>query len=231
MKKVLIAEDSRTFRTALLIGLKKYQDEFLTLFAADGLEAMNILQGQPVDLVVTDVHMPMMDGLVLLAFMLENCPETPCIVMSAYGDRKLKDMLKPDILTFIDKPVDPEDLARMILSAIKAPPSRKSGRKTISVVDLMNLILVGDKTCVFNLKTKEGASGICYFHEGEFYNAVCGALQGERAFEMMLGWTEADIRFMKTPKTPGEKKIRPDMPEMIERARASRLTIRAEKEK
>jgi len=226
MKKVLIAEDSRTLTTALQLSLETYRDSFETLFVENGLEAMKILQTESIDLVVTDINMPVMDGLVLLAFMLETCPRTPCIIMSGFADANLKEELKDNILHFIDKPVIPDQLARTILKTLKTPPG-KEGIKKATFADLVGLIMKGRKTCVFQLKSETGAQGLFYFQDGELYNAVCGKIQGDDAFEKIIRWGEADIRFMKAPRSRGHKMIKTEMKDLLHRIRSANLIIRS----
>ncbi|MCX7885897.1 MAG: sigma-54 dependent transcriptional regulator [Verrucomicrobiae bacterium] len=84
MKKpvVLVADDERGTREGLERAL---QDRYEVLLAEDGHKALQILQAQPVDVLLTDLKMPGLDGMALLkrAMTLQNPPV--CIVMTAYG--------------------------------------------------------------------------------------------------------------------------------------------------
>jgi DNA-binding NtrC family response regulator len=126
MKKALIVDDSKVLIKTLQKGFEKYQDVFQAIYAEDGLEAMNILNQEPVSLVVTDIQMPMIDGLVLLAFIRERYPDLPCIIMSSYGSDELKGQVNRDILHFIDKPFKVDELARIILSALDSSKNKKT---------------------------------------------------------------------------------------------------------
>ena len=226
MKKVLIAEDSKTLTKALKYGLKPYAEEFDVVFVENGLEAMNVLGAEPIDLVVTDIHMPMVDGLVLLAYMLENCPHTGCIIMSSYGDGSLKEELRENILYFIDKPVDSAKLARLIRDTLKENSGSRR-MKNIAMVDLMSMIMVGKKTCVFQLNASDGTQGLFYFQNGELFNVVQGSLKGADAFKAMLNWPSAEIRFLKAPAKKGRKELPQSMPELIKMAESAKLKIKA----
>jgi len=63
MEKVLIAEDNPVLVKILKAGLKNYADKFETLTAKDGEEAMEIVEREPIALLVTDLQMPKVDGL------------------------------------------------------------------------------------------------------------------------------------------------------------------------
>ncbi|HDH98197.1 MAG TPA: response regulator, partial [Deltaproteobacteria bacterium] len=69
MKNVLIVDDEKVFLLSLSDGLKSYSDEFNVLIAFNGKEAVKILNSSKIDLVVTDLKMPEMDGFQLLAYL------------------------------------------------------------------------------------------------------------------------------------------------------------------
>lgn len=227
MKKVLIVDDSKVLITALKGGLAKYKDKFEAIYAGDGLEAMSLLDEHLVSLVVTDIQMPVMDGLVLLAFIRERYPDIPCIIMSAYGDDELKSQVSPDIIHFIEKPVNVGKLAEMIIRAINKNKGGKTGR--IAVSDLLNLIILGKKTCIFKIIPENGDSGYYYFYQGDLYNAVCGDRQGADAVEAMLQYDKARLVFTKAPETKGVKKVNADLMQLIRQAKASKLSVKVEK--
>ena len=82
-KTILIAEDEAMLRESLAELLTEEGYEILQ--AANGKEAHDIALAQPVDLVLTDVRMPEMDGLALLQHLQQLMPETPVILLTAYG--------------------------------------------------------------------------------------------------------------------------------------------------
>ena len=111
MDKVLIVEDDRIHLKRLITILGKHQDKFEVVPAGDGQEAIDILEEQPISVLVTDIQMPRVDGLVLLAYVNEHHPKLPCLVMTAYGTPQMKAKLPKDLLRFFHKPFDIEDLA------------------------------------------------------------------------------------------------------------------------
>lgn len=113
--KILVVDDDKTARGLLLEILKERR--YTVLEAEDGRQALDILQKEPIDLILTDRGMPNMDGLELLKTLHERNSTIPVIMVSAYGEEKLwgqalgygaKDyLLKPfktqDVLTLIDR--------------------------------------------------------------------------------------------------------------------------------
>jgi two-component system response regulator PilR (NtrC family) len=82
-QSILIAEDETVLRESLAELLK--EEGYEVLEAADGKAAYGIAFQRPVDLVISDMRMPEMDGMSLLGHMQKIAPQTPVIVMTAYG--------------------------------------------------------------------------------------------------------------------------------------------------
>jgi YesN/AraC family two-component response regulator len=74
MKNVLIVDDERPFLLSLTDGLAVYANDFTVVTALNGKEAVKVLDSTEVDLVVTDLRMPKMDGFELLAHMSGQYP-------------------------------------------------------------------------------------------------------------------------------------------------------------
>ena len=83
------------------------------MFAHDGLEALQTLEQNPaVDMVVSDINMPRMDGLSLLAKLQEAEDKKSTIIVSAYGDMSnIRTAMNRGAFDFLTKPIDFGDLA------------------------------------------------------------------------------------------------------------------------
>jgi two-component system chemotaxis response regulator CheY len=86
-KKILIADDSPTIRKFVTLSLK--MNGFDILSASDGMEALELLPSNKVDLIITDLNMPNLDGFELIKSVRENenYREVPIIILSSL-DRK-----------------------------------------------------------------------------------------------------------------------------------------------
>ena len=82
-KKILIVDDESEMRVALETTLKR--EKFQLTCAEDGEKALDILEDEEFDLVLTDVRMPKLNGLELLRAVKEKSTKTQVIVMTAYG--------------------------------------------------------------------------------------------------------------------------------------------------
>jgi CheY-like chemotaxis protein len=119
VKHVLIVEDEKTVQLTLLDGLRRYEKEFRVLTAENGMVAKEVLDKLPVDLVVTDLKMPGMDGFELLSLIRRDHPYIPVIVMTAFGNPELEKWLESvGIFAYLEKPVDFTELTNKILSAL-----------------------------------------------------------------------------------------------------------------
>ncbi len=85
-------------------------------FAADGEQALSLLESEPdVDLVLSDINMPRMDGLTLLDCLKEVDRQLRTVIVSAYGDmRNIRTAMNRGAFDFVTKPIEFEDLEATI---------------------------------------------------------------------------------------------------------------------
>jgi DNA-binding NtrC family response regulator len=118
MKKILIVDDELNMRLVLSAMLKK--EGFEVSSAANGREALQILQSNKIAVVITDLKMPDMDGMELLTHISERYPEIPVVMITAHGTvATAVEALKKGALDYITKPFDLDDLKNVIYKAIK----------------------------------------------------------------------------------------------------------------
>lgn len=198
MDQVLIVDDSEMLMNYLEESFARYRDKFTLFFARDGLEAIEILKNETIALLVTDLQMPKIDGLGLLAYTHKYHPNIPCIVMSAHGTPTIKQTLHKDILQFIEKPFTAEALAKAIIAALKRgrPDGSLSG---ISIISFLQMIEMEQKTCLFEVESPGNPKGFFYFKGGELHHAVCGNLKGAEAAIKMIQLESPTINFRKPP--------------------------------
>ena len=91
------------------------------LFARDGVDALAVLKGNAaVDLVVTDINMPRMDGLLLLQKLQEAEDKISTIIVSAYGDMaNIRTAMNRGAFDFLTKPIDFPDLETTIAKTLR----------------------------------------------------------------------------------------------------------------
>lgn len=117
--KILICEDNPLAMKTLSIVLGR--EGYETDTAADGKEAIGLLQTNEYDLLVVDIHMPYHSGLELVKFLRSDLgKDTPVIVLSAFSDPQMQHQAgELGISGYIVKPFDPVELIRKIKSTLK----------------------------------------------------------------------------------------------------------------
>ncbi len=114
MANILIVDDSRIIRRVLTNTLKEAGHE-IAGEAANGEEALKILETVTPDLVTLDITMPVMDGLETLNRIKESYPDLKVIMISAAGQKnKVLQALKDGALDFIRKPFEKDEMLEVI---------------------------------------------------------------------------------------------------------------------
>jgi CheY-like chemotaxis protein len=213
MDTVLIVDDSVMLINYLKDSFKEYKDEFELITANDGQEAIEILKSKSISLLVTDLEMPNIDGLGLLSYKNEYYPSIPCIVMSAHGTPKIIEAIQQDILQFIEKPFTAEELAKVIISALKrgSPDGSLSG---ISIVSFLQMVEIEQKTCLCEIESSD-TKGFFYFKGGALHHAVCGDLKGEEAAMKLIQIENPTINFKKPPARKIPRRINAELTALI----------------
>ena len=118
-KKVILVveDDSKVGESIRLLLKKRGYDLFL---APNGKEALSIFRQEAIDLVITDLVMPKMDGIELLGEVKRLRPETEVIVISAQGTiEKAVQAMKLGAFDFIEKPINPRVISLVVERALE----------------------------------------------------------------------------------------------------------------
>ena len=114
--------------------------EYEFFFAHNGLEALQVLLKHPdISIILSDINMPEMDGLTLLAKINEmRIPSLKCIMVSAYGDMdNIRQAMNGGAFDFATKPIDLDDLQRTIDKAVEQIEYIRSAQKEhVQLVDI-----------------------------------------------------------------------------------------------
>ena len=124
-KTILIAEDEQVQRESMAAML--IDEGYQVLQAGDGKDAYDLVLKQPVDVVLSDLRMPRMDGMALLEHMQMLAPETPVIMLTAYGTiPNTVAAMRAGAVDYLLKPVQFHDLLRRIRRALDRREVRHS---------------------------------------------------------------------------------------------------------
>jgi two-component system chemotaxis response regulator CheY len=123
-KTILIADDSPTMRAMLVSTIESIGD-YRIVEASSGFEALRLLPREKVDLILTDINMPDINGLELISYLRNNANylSIPVIIISTEGSQK--DIDKGKLLganEYLIKPIDHNKLQALIASYLSISP-------------------------------------------------------------------------------------------------------------
>jgi DNA-binding NtrC family response regulator len=126
---VLIVDDEPNLRKVLSAQLRRHGYDVLA--AEDGESAVAMLADHPVDVVVTDLRMPGMDGLALLGHVHALLPGTPVVLITAHGTIDTAvEALKRGAFDYLTKPFDQDELRTVLEKAVASARRRRSDLRT-----------------------------------------------------------------------------------------------------
>jgi len=157
MAKILVVDDESDLEILIKQKFRKQIREGLYdfVFAINGKEALDKLQEHPdVDVVLSDINMPEMDGLTLLQKLNEKHTLLKSVIVSAYGDMEnIRTAMNRGAFDFVTKPVDFKDLE---LTIEKTLSFVKQMRETIKAIKENNILkMYVDETVLNFMDTRE----------------------------------------------------------------------------
>ena len=152
-KQILIADDEPNLRRVLSAQLQR--DGYEVHAVEDGQEALRALSEHHIDLVISDLRMPRVDGMQLLKHVVEHHPDVPVIMITAHGTVDTAvEALKLGAYDFVTKPFDKTEFRNVVAKASRtrelaqkevAPDASTPGRYRLigqsqAMVDVYNVI-------------------------------------------------------------------------------------------
>ena len=120
-KHILLVDDKEYLLQSMAEGLESFDGEFNVLTAGNGKKALEILRtSHKIDLLVTDIEMPEMNGFELLAHVKKDFSAIPAIVITGHITQKIKEQLKTiGDYVCVEKPVGFKELRRIIIDELR----------------------------------------------------------------------------------------------------------------
>lgn len=138
--RVLFVDDEEAVRTSWNRYLS--QKGFDVVTAEDGQRAVRQLDSQPVDVVISDLRMPGLDGLELLAWVHDKKPDTKFILLTGYGndevERKAREL---GAFEYLNKPISPEALSAIVTAALIAEKAKAKQAAVAAVPETAAVIV------------------------------------------------------------------------------------------
>lgn len=115
MITILIVDDEKLERNGIKFLLKREAGEYQILEASNGREALSILKTHSVDILLSDIKMPYMNGLELSEKVRGQYPELPIVIFSGYNDFSYaREALRYGVSDYVLKPVDPAEFHKTL---------------------------------------------------------------------------------------------------------------------
>jgi ActR/RegA family two-component response regulator len=154
---------------------------FSVTTCADGGEAVSVLLNKSFDVLVTDVRMPILNGLGLVDWVRVNRARMKIVVMTGFGSPSIRRMsLGKGAMLYLEKPIDPDILIDALLTMDNS--SAFSGSiDEIDILDYLQLLILSGRQVILDVHGADGAHGQVFISKGDILHAICGALGGEEA--------------------------------------------------
>jgi DNA-binding NtrC family response regulator len=126
LQQILVVDDEDMIRhfAARILTAEGYH----VVQAADGAAALEVLNGHAVDLVVSDVMMPRLNGIQLLEHLSVAQPGLPILLMSGYGTVELVERGMSVPCALLHKPFPPDRLLSEVRRCLESRPVERAGR-------------------------------------------------------------------------------------------------------
>ena len=162
MAKILVADDEADLEVLIKQKFRqKIRDQqYEFIFAVNGNDALAKLKQYPdIDIVLSDINMPEMDGLTLLSRLNESNPLIKSVIVSAYGDMEnIRTAMNRGAFDFITKPINFEDLSATIEKTVRQVVQMRETLKAIKENNILKMYV--DQNVLSFMGSREFESAI-----------------------------------------------------------------------
>lgn len=157
---ILLVDDEQDFARGVARLLTARFTETRVLTAQNGREALHILAETPIHLMITDLRMPEMNGMQLLAESFKLHPDLSMVVLSAYGTIETAvEALHAGAYDFLTKPIEPEQLFRVVAKGLERSRLLEENKRLRQLVSrqVSQGQLIGEGSAMQRLRQTIGA--------------------------------------------------------------------------
>jgi len=160
--------------------------------AADGIQALELFQSHRIDLLITDIKMPRMDGLTLLTKVRESYPETHCILLTAYGEFEYaRNAFRLGVENYLLKPLHIKEITETIEHAIDNMYAKRKNHEILFRENILRRWLsgtisgneLGERASILDINIYQPA--FCVVSMRKFNNSVSLSAYGEECIKIL----------------------------------------------
>jgi CheY-like chemotaxis protein len=176
-RRILVVDDEALFLRSFVERLADVgaHERFVVRAASNGYDALAILDAEPVDVLVTDLKMPGMDGFQLIAEVLNRKLRVPVIALTASpSGESLRALTRLGVFSFLPKPVEFADVLQLVREELAARSAHIDG---INLAAFLQLLAMERTRGIVTVRTDE-VIGRILVSDGNLVGAEVGDLQG-----------------------------------------------------
>ena len=165
-----------------------------------GASAMTMLDAEPFSILISDLKMPRMDGLQVLAIVRRKYPQLRTVVLTAVTDPQMRARAYAmGIDLYLEKPTSAKEISFLkdciesLLDSEHAGGFR--GVQSKSLVDLIQLECLSGSSCILKI-TNGRFVGRIWIQNGDVYDAATQDVEGEEAFRRILSWRAGNFEIV-----------------------------------
>ena len=179
MRKLLIVDDEKNIRLGLKSMIEReFADRYAFYFAGDGEEALRIAQEEAVDILITDIRMPVMDGIALIHRLRDAMKQLAVVILSGYDDfQYAKKAISCDVKEYLLKPIVRQELFQVLIRLETELDQRQSLADQLShslqlMDDYMsvqlNYVLMHDELTAPDIRERLSKAGLGWMDQGYY---------------------------------------------------------------
>jgi CheY-like chemotaxis protein len=208
-KKILFVDDDVSLLEVLRQLMTHFAgDAWEVLTAPDVSRALAILQEQRIDLLVLDIHMPLVDGLQFLNLLQRKYPNVLKVVLTGDAtEHHRATCLSNGAELFLEKPRDEGGWRSVYatlheLTRFQPEEGFRGVLRRVGLQDVLQMECLARSSSILNIHAGR-TQGVIYVKSGQIIHAQCGARSGEEAFNYLMGLTggEFDVQPFAEPAT------------------------------
>jgi len=199
-RRILFVDDDQAFLQTIERLMRLWSKESWEIVTAPSASAaLTVLQEDPVNLVVIDVCMPVVDGLQFLSVVHRRYPDLQKLMLTGFATEAYRSAcLSNGAELFVEKPKSSEGLESLFatieeLTRCKPEPGFRGMVRRVPLMDVIQMECLGRNSSVLAVTTPRH-SGNIFIKEGTIVHAEVGDLMGEEAFYKLFALPSGDFK-------------------------------------